>query len=125
VTDEDSTPVFERGDVVYGDDPFKDEEDARPWVILSNHEGRPFHGEQYVALTLTTRSWMDGLIEITEENWIRGGTPDRSHIVPWGVQSVAHEDIDFWQGRLAGTLVDEAVEALVDELQHDPSRRRE
>jgi len=29
VTDEE-TPIFERGDVVYGDDPFKGEEDARP-----------------------------------------------------------------------------------------------
>jgi hypothetical protein len=28
-------PIFERGDVVYGDDPFKGEEDARPWLILS------------------------------------------------------------------------------------------
>ena len=45
MTDENATPIFERGDVVYGDDPFKGEDDARPWLILSNHEGRPFHGE--------------------------------------------------------------------------------
>ena len=32
-------PIFERGDVVYGADPFKSEGDARPWLILSNHEG--------------------------------------------------------------------------------------
>lgn len=43
-------PVFERGDVVYGDDPFKGEGAARPWLVLSNHEGRPFHGEQYSVL---------------------------------------------------------------------------
>jgi mRNA-degrading endonuclease toxin of MazEF toxin-antitoxin module len=49
-------PIFDRGDVVYGDDPFKRDEDARPWLILSNHEGRPFHGEQYIALTLTSKS---------------------------------------------------------------------
>lgn len=61
MTDEE-TPIFDRGDVVYGDDPFKRDEDARPWLwlILSNHEGRPFHGEQYIALTLTSKSWMDG-----------------------------------------------------------------
>ncbi|ERG94073.1 MAG: hypothetical protein J07HQW2_00507 [Haloquadratum walsbyi J07HQW2] len=58
MTDEE-TPIFDRGDVVYGDDPFKGDEDARPWLILSNHEGRPFHGEQYIALTLTSKSWMD------------------------------------------------------------------
>jgi len=116
VTNEE-TPIFERGDVVYGDDPFKGEEDARPWLILSNHAERRFHGEQYIALTLTTKSWMDGLIDIPEESWLRGGTPDESRIVPWGVLSITHEDIDFWQGRLASDLVDQAVSALVAELQ--------
>ena len=117
MTDENATPIFERGDVVYGDDPFKDADDARPWLILSNHETRPFHGEQYIALTLTTKSWMDGLIEIPEESWLRGGTPDESRIVPWGVQSIDIEDIDFWQGRVESDRVDEAVAALIGELQ--------
>ena len=116
MTDEE-IPIFERGDVVYGDDPFKSEEDARPWLILSNHEGRPFHGEQYIVVTLTSKSWMDGLIAIPEEDWLRGGTPDKSRIVPWSVQSIDDEDIDFWQGRLESDLVEEAVAALVAELQ--------
>ena len=104
------------GNIVYGDDPFKGEEEARPWLILSNHEDRPFHGEQYMALTLTTKSWLDDLIEIPEESWIRGGMPDDSRIVPWGVQSVSRDDINFWQGRLDAELVDAAVTALVEEL---------
>jgi mRNA-degrading endonuclease toxin of MazEF toxin-antitoxin module len=116
VTDEEA-PIFERGDVVYGDDPFKGEQDARPWLIVSNHEGRPFHGDQYIALTLTSKSWMDGLIEIAEESWTRGGTPAESRIVPWSVQSIARDDIDFWQGRLDSALVAQAVAALVQELQ--------
>lgn len=116
MTDDGLQPISERGDVVSGDDPFKGAEDARPWLILSNHEGRPFHGEQYIALTLTTKSWMDGLIDIPEENWVRGGMPNESRIVPWSVQSIAREDIDFWQGRLQDNLVEKAVTALVDEL---------
>jgi mRNA interferase MazF len=64
----DETPIFERGDVVFGADPFKGDEAARPWLILSNFEGRPFHGDQYMALTLTTKSWMDGLVEIPKES---------------------------------------------------------
>lgn len=97
----DDRPIYERGDVVYGDNPFKGEEDARPWVIVSNHEDRPFHGEQYIALTLTTKSWMDGLIDIPETAWVRGGTPEQSRIVPWGVQSIDADDIDFWQVRIS------------------------
>ena len=117
MTDEDAGPVFERGDVVYGDDPFKDGQTARPWLVLTNHEGRPFHGEQYIAVTLTSKSWLEGLIRISDEHWLRGGMPDESRIVPWGVQSVDDDDIDFWQGRLDDALVDDAVAALVDELQ--------
>ncbi|MFB6163775.1 MAG: type II toxin-antitoxin system PemK/MazF family toxin [Haloarculaceae archaeon] len=114
---DESAPIYERGDVVYGDDPFDGDEAARPWLVLSNHEGRPFHGEQYIAVTLTTKSWLDGLVPIPEERWLRGGTPVESRIVPWGVQSIGREDIDFWQGRLDAALVDDAVAALVDELQ--------
>ena len=116
MTDEE-IPIFERGDVVYGDDPFKGEEDALPWRILSNHEDRSFHGDRYIALTLTSKSWMDGLIDVPGESWLSGGMPNQSRIVPWGVQSIDHEDIDFWQGRLDSDLVDEAVAALVEELQ--------
>lgn len=115
MTDGDA-PIYEPGDVVYGDDPFKGEEEARPWLIISNHDTRPFYGEQYIALTLTTKSWLDGLIEIATEDWLRGGTPTESRIVPWGVQSLESEDIDFWQGRLDRSLLEDSIEALIDEL---------
>lgn len=65
---------------------------------------------------------MNGLIDIPGESWRRGGTPAESWIVLWGVQSLDHEDIDFWQGCLENDLVDEAVADLVDELQECPSR---
>lgn len=47
--------TFERGDVVYGDDPFNGDEDARPWLILSNHEGRPFYGTSSLAIRCFVR----------------------------------------------------------------------
>jgi len=61
---------------------------------------------------------MDGLIGGSGgESWVRGGTPDKSRIVPWAVQSIDQEDIDFWQGCLDRDFVDQAVAALVKELQ--------
>ncbi|MCD2202371.1 type II toxin-antitoxin system PemK/MazF family toxin [Halobacterium sp. KA-6] len=117
MSDEEPTPIFEPGDVVYGVDPFDGAKQARPWLVLSNHEDRPFHGEQYIVVTLTTKSWMDGLLEIPDDDWIRGGTPEQSRIVPWGVQSLSSDDIAFWQGRLRQRLVDDAVASLVDEVQ--------
>jgi mRNA interferase MazF len=122
VTDKE-TPIFERDDVVYGDDPFKGERDARPWIILSNHEGRPFHGDQYIALTLTSKSWMDGLIDIPGESWLRGGIPDESRIVLWGVQSIVREDIDFWQGRLDSDLWESLIVAIIVDLLDRDLRR--
>jgi hypothetical protein len=41
---------------------------------------------------------MSGLIAIPEKCWLRGGTPDESRIIPCGVQSSDHEDLNFWQG---------------------------
>lgn len=111
------TPIYEPGDVVYGDDPYKGDEAARPWLVISNHEGRPFHGDQYIAVSLTTRTWMDGLIEIGAEEWVRGGTPADSRIVPWGVQSIDSDDIAYWQGRVTSQLVSDVIESLVDYLQ--------
>ncbi len=35
-----------RGTIGYGDDPFKGEDAARPWVVISTTE-MPFHGDQY------------------------------------------------------------------------------
>ena len=113
---DDGSPIYEPGDVVFGDDPYKGDEAARPWLLVSNHEGRPFHGDQYIGLSLTTRSWLDGLIEIDESAWVHGGTPEKSRIVPWAVQSIASSDIDYWQGRLDDRLVTESIEALVTDL---------
>ena len=113
---DDDEPIYEPGDVVYGGDPFKGEDGAHPWLVVSNHENRPFHGEQYIALTLTTRSWMDDLIEIPEEAWLRGGTPRRSRIVPWGIQSLDADDVERWQGTIERQLLKRAVDAFVDEL---------
>lgn len=111
------TPIYEPGDVVYGDDPYKGNEASRPWLIITNHEGRPFFGEQYIALSLTTKTWMEGLIEIQSDDWVRGGTPEKSRVVPWGVQSIGSEDINHWQGRLDGQLVTRVTRSLVDCIQ--------
>lgn len=44
---------YERGDVVEASDPFTDANTSRPFLVLRTVD-HPFHGEQYVAVTLTT-----------------------------------------------------------------------
>lgn len=41
---------FERGDVVWGPDPFTAGENPRPWRMLNN-ERHPFSDEEYMTLT--------------------------------------------------------------------------
>ncbi|ELY55458.1 hypothetical protein C491_17132 [Natronococcus amylolyticus DSM 10524] len=48
------TPIYEPGDVVYGVDPYKGDEAARPWLIISNHDGRPFRRRFWVVLIVET-----------------------------------------------------------------------
>lgn len=110
------TPTFVPGDVVFGTDPFKEGGDGRPWLLLSNHEGQPFHGEQYIALSLTTRAWLADLLEIDDDTWVHGGTPFESRIVPWAIQSIDHADIDVWQGRVVEEVVTTAIDSFVEYL---------
>ncbi|WP_132057674.1 type II toxin-antitoxin system PemK/MazF family toxin [Halorussus amylolyticus] len=106
---------YDRGDVVYGEDPFDNGTDARPWLLVSD-DSHPFYGGQYIALTLTSKSWYDEGFELRDEHWLRGGMPENSKVVTWGHASPAHDDLDHdrWQGTLKAEAVDACVERAVD-----------
>lgn len=105
--------TFERGDVVWDADPWNDRDAPRPWLVVSGPE-HPFHGEQYVALTLTTKTYHDGTVPIARDDWIEGGAPERSFVVPWGVASPKDADLndDRYVGHLSASVVDEAADLL-------------
>ncbi len=99
---------FHRGDVVYGADPFKGADYSRPWLVINNGS-HPFHGEQYVVLALTSKTWHDGLLEVHNDDWTEGGTPRQSSVIPWSVETLDQTDIDHWQGTLSPEIVTQAV----------------
>lgn len=70
-----------REDVVVVTDPFKDETAGRPFPVINRSE-TPFHGEQYIALSLTTRTWHDERIPLSDDHWSDGGAPKSSSIMP-------------------------------------------
>lgn len=105
---------YDRGDMVVATDPFRDDDSAgRPFLVVSG-PGTPFHGEQYVVLSLTTRTWYDERIPLTDDDWMEGGAPESSSIMPWSVNSVKDEWIDYYQGTLYEEVVDQATAQLVD-----------
>lgn len=106
---------YNRGDVVEAGDPFTDANTSRPFLIISTDE-HPFHGDQYVAVTLTTKTWYDETIGLEDTDFVKGAVPERSSIVPWGVASLGHDDVTDWFGRIDGEVVDHAVEALTGYL---------
>lgn len=71
----------ERGDVVWSDDPFKDETAGRPWLVL-NDETHPFSDQQYMTVALST-SGHDAALPIRDDDWVEGGTPKQSYVLPW------------------------------------------
>jgi mRNA interferase MazF len=102
---------FDRGTLVYAADPFKDTDTGRPWVIIST-SGMPFQGEQYIALTLSTKTWYKERIPIDTDDVIEGGLPEDSSILPWAVLSLGPEEIDRELGALHEDIVDDAATTL-------------
>lgn len=77
-----------RGTIVYREDPFKDASSGRPWLIINTPE-MPFHGEQYIALTLSTRTWYDERLPLDTDDLLEGGLPQESAVLPWAVASLS------------------------------------
>ena len=101
-----------RGDVIVATDPFKDKDTTgRPFLILNRTE-TPFHGEQYITYSLTTRTWHDDRIPLIDDHWVEGGAPESSSVMPWSVNSIKSEWISFPQGKLQEDVVEQTVAQL-------------
>lgn len=105
-----------RGDVVLAPDPFKGDDDAtRPWVV-ANTDAHPFHGDQYVVMALTTRTWYDERIELEENDYRYRRAPERSSIVPHAVASLQPNLVTDYICRIESEPLDRAVNVLVEYL---------
>lgn len=141
---------FERGDVVWGVDPFNrdfassgeggategsDGVAPRPWLVIST-DAVPFHPEQYLCVSLTSRTWHEESIPIPASDWDVGGAPAATSVMPWSVAAIKHELLDItgelvtrldgssddtpqtgFQGRLEPPVVDEVTHCLVGYLE--------
>lgn len=66
----------------------------------------PFHGEQYIAFSLTTRTWHDERIPLKPTDWVTGGAPASSSVMPWSVNTVKRNWVDYRQGTLREGVID-------------------
>ncbi|WP_132057779.1 hypothetical protein [Halorussus amylolyticus] len=102
---------FERGDVVWGTDPFRSGSNPRPWLVLST-ERHPFHGEEYVC-TLMTTTERESAVRVTQSDWVVGGLSDRWYVSPWVPMTMKHSVIVRGQGSVRDSVVDRVSEAVV------------
>ncbi|WP_135536410.1 type II toxin-antitoxin system PemK/MazF family toxin [Halostella pelagica] len=102
--------TYQRGDVVWGPDPFKSAENPRPWLILNN-DAHPFGEEEYMTVTLTTTPH-DATVPIESADWVEGGMPKQSYASPWAVASPKHAAIVRRQGRLQEDFVQTVIETM-------------
>lgn len=142
--------AFERGDVIWDVDPFKQEPVSdtnqtegetdgvapRPWLVIST-DSVPFHPDQYLCLTLTSRTWHDDSIPISTTDWETGGAPEDTSIMPRSISAIQHKFLDTtgdlvarlddvhdvddspdngFQGHLKPGIVDQATRRLTDYL---------
>jgi len=102
--------TFERGDVVWGPDPFKTTDRPRPWLLLNNDE-HPFGTEEYIVATLTTTGREEAL-SIESDDWIVGEPTRQSYVSPWTVSTLKHDDVTQPQGQVTEPFVRRAVDEL-------------
>ncbi|SER43468.1 type II toxin-antitoxin system PemK/MazF family toxin [Natrinema salaciae] len=103
--------ISDRGAIVFAADPFKGEDASRPWLIVGTDE-TPFHGNQYITLPLSTKTWYDERVPIDDDDLVDGGLPKDSSILPWAVASVDATRVDRELGVLDERLVDEVGRQL-------------
>ncbi|QSW97749.1 type II toxin-antitoxin system PemK/MazF family toxin [Haloterrigena alkaliphila] len=108
---------YGRGDVVIALDPFKKDSSGRPFLIVSDEE-TPFHEEQYIALSLTTKTWYEERISLSPDDWVKGGAPQSSSIMSWYINSIDEDLIKRYQGRIRDGIVEETT-AQLSEYVHD------
>lgn len=113
---------FPRGTIVYGEDPFNDAGSGRPWLLINTPE-MPFHGEQYIALTLSTRTWYDERLPLATDDLLEGGLPEESAVLPWAVASLSPDGIERKLGRATKDVVAEAVATLISYVGIVPGKR--
>ena len=108
-------PAFddlERGHVDLAPDSFgKDDDATRPWVV-ANRPTHPFHGQQYLVLTLTKRTWYDERVPLSDDDYVHRAAPEESAIVPHAPASLQPRLATDYVCRVQADPVDRVVELL-------------
>jgi mRNA-degrading endonuclease toxin of MazEF toxin-antitoxin module len=98
---------FQKGDVFWAPDPFRQGSNPRLWLVLAA-DSLPYPGEEYICAALTT-SDLPRNIEV-DDNWIAGQDPDKtSYCSPWVVATIKSGAVVNPQGELTESFTDQMI----------------
>lgn len=101
--------AFDRADVVWAPDPFRDGSNPRLWLVLAG-DSLPYAGQEYVCAALTT-SDLPANVEVGDA-WVVGRNPRvTSYCSPWVLATVKHRAIANPQGAVTDDFVDRVATA--------------
>lgn len=107
VTSVSSAAAFQKGDVVWAPDPFRQGRNPRLWVVLVA-DPLPYPGEEYICAALTT-SDLPQNYEVGDD-WVTGRDPDKtSYCSPWVVATIKHDAIANPQGNVTDSFTDQMI----------------
>jgi mRNA-degrading endonuclease toxin of MazEF toxin-antitoxin module len=102
-----SATNFQKGDVFWAPDPFRQGSNPRLWLVLAA-ESLPYPGQEYICAALTT-SDLPRNIEIGDD-WIVGQDPDKtSYCSPWVVATIKSAAIVNPQGELTESFSEQMI----------------
>lgn len=103
--------VYQKGDVFWAPDPFREGSNPRLWLVLAS-DSLPYPGEEYVCAALTT-SDLPANFEIGDA-WVTGRDPTKtSYCSPWVVATIKHQAVTGPQAAIETTF----TERMIDECE--------
>ncbi|WP_197424719.1 hypothetical protein [Natronomonas sp. CBA1123] len=103
-----SSNTFQRGDVFWAPDPFRQNANPRLWLVLAA-DSLPYAGEEYICAALTTSNLPENY-EIGTD-WIRGRDPSKtSYCSPWVVATIKHQAVANPQGEVTTAFADRMID---------------
>ena len=99
---------FQKGDVIWAPDPFRQGSSPRLWLVLSA-DTLPFPGEKYLCAALTTSN-LQANHEVGD-GWVAGRNPDKtSYCSPWVIGTIKHQAVANPQGQISMAFTDRMVD---------------
>jgi hypothetical protein len=102
-----SSSAFQKGDVFWAPDPFRQGSNPRLWLVLAA-DSLPYPGQEYICAALTT-SDLSSNYEVGND-WITGRNPQKtSYCSPWVVATIKDRAVVNPQGEITTTFTDRMI----------------